>query len=56
MSVSTTLAEPSRPDCPKRRITKRVAFSFRRFRNYRTRSLLYADRPNWDLLVTVTLR
>jgi len=36
--------------------TKRVAFGFRRFRNYRTRALLYAGRPNWDLLATITPR
>ncbi len=35
---------------------KRVAFGFRSFRNYRVRSLLYAGRPNWDLLATVTPR
>ena len=29
---------------------KRVAFGFRRFANYRIRALLYAGRPNWDLL------
>ena len=31
---------------------KRVAFGLRRFRNYRIRVLLYAGRPNWDLLPT----
>lgn len=36
--------------------TKRVAFGFRRFRNYRIRSLLYAGRPNWHLLATITPR
>ena len=35
---------------------KRVAFGFTRFRNYRIRVLLYAGRPNWDLLATVTPR
>jgi len=35
---------------------KRVAFGFRRFRHYRIRSLLYAGRPNWDLLAGVTPR
>ena len=35
---------------------KRVAFGFRRFRNYRVRSLLYAGRPNWELLATITPR
>lgn len=35
---------------------KRVAFGFTRFRNYRTRVLLYAGRPNWDLLATITPR
>jgi transposase len=33
---------------------KRVAFGMRRFRNYRLRALLYAGRPNWDLLDTLT--
>jgi len=35
---------------------KRVAFGFRRFRNYRIRALLYAGKPNWDLLATITPR
>ncbi len=35
---------------------KRVAFGLRRFVNYRVRALLYAGRPNWDLLTTVTPR
>jgi transposase len=33
---------------------KRVAFGFRRFAHYRLRSLLYAGRPNWTLLDTLT--
>jgi transposase len=33
---------------------KRVAFGMRRFRNYRIRALLYAGRPNWDLLDGLT--
>ena len=33
---------------------KRVAFGMRRFRNYRIRALLYAGRPNWDLLERLT--
>ena len=33
---------------------KRVAFGMRRFRNYRIRALLYAGRPNWTLLDTLT--
>jgi len=33
---------------------KRVAFGFRRFDHYRTRALLYAGRPNWALLNTLT--
>ena len=32
---------------------KRVAFGLRRFRNHRIRVLLYAGRPNWDLLATI---
>ena len=35
---------------------KRIAFGFTRFRNFRTRVLLYAGRPNWALLATVTPR
>lgn len=35
---------------------KRGAFGFTRFRHYRIRSLLYAGRPNWDLLATITPR
>ena len=35
---------------------KRGGFGFRNFRNYRIRVLLYAGRPNWDLLATVTPR
>jgi transposase len=35
---------------------KRVGFGFTRFRNYRIRVLLYAGRPNWDLLPTITPR
>lgn len=35
---------------------KRVAFGFRKFAHYRIRALLYAGRPNWDLLATVTPR
>ena len=32
---------------------KRAAFGFTSFRNYRIRSLLYAGKPNWDLLATI---
>lgn len=35
---------------------KRVGFGLTRFRNYRIRVLLYAGRPNWDLLPTLTPR
>jgi len=33
---------------------KRVAFGITNFANYRIRALLYAGRPNWDLLATIT--
>ena len=33
---------------------KRAAFGFRRFRHYRIRSLLYAGKPDWKLLDTIT--
>jgi transposase len=32
---------------------KRIGFGFRRFTAYRIRVLLYAGRPNWDLLPTI---
>jgi transposase len=32
---------------------KRAAFGFTSFRNYRIRSLLYAGKPNWNLLATI---
>jgi transposase len=35
---------------------KRAAFGFTSFRNYRIRSLLYAGKPNWDLLAIITPR
>jgi transposase len=35
---------------------KRAAFGFTSFRNYRIRSLLYAGKPNWDMLATLTPR
>ena len=33
---------------------KWIGFGFRRFRNYRIRALLYAGKPNWALLDTLT--
>jgi transposase len=33
---------------------KRTAFGFRRFDHYRIRSLIYAGKPNWTLLNTLT--
>jgi len=35
---------------------KRIGFGLRRFRHYRIRVLLYAGRPNWHLLPTITPR
>jgi transposase len=35
---------------------KRIAFGFTNFRNYRIRALLYAGRPNWQLLATIRPR
>jgi Transposase len=40
-------------------LTKRikpVAFGFRQFKHFRIRALLYAGKPNWDLLATITPR
>jgi transposase len=35
---------------------KRIGFGFRCFAHYRIRVLLYAGKPNWDLLATITPR
>jgi transposase len=35
---------------------KRAAFGFTSFHNYRIRSLLYAGKPNWDRLASITPR
>jgi transposase len=35
---------------------KRIGFGFRRLAHYRIRVLLYAGRPNWDLLADITPR
>jgi len=35
------------------KVVKRIAFGFTSFRNYRIRSLLYAGKPNWNLLATI---
>lgn len=32
---------------------KRNGFGFRKFTHYRIRVLLYAGKPNWDLLATI---
>jgi transposase len=33
---------------------KRVTFGFTNFRNYRVRALLYAGKPDWSLLPTIS--
>jgi hypothetical protein len=33
-----------------------MAFGLVNFRHHRVRSLLYAGRPNWELLATITFR
>ena len=35
---------------------KRVAFGFRQLKHFRIRALLYAGKPNWDPLATLTPR
>lgn len=35
---------------------KRAAFGFSSFRNFRVRALLYAGKPRWHLLETITPR
>ncbi len=34
---------------------KRVGFGFRSFANYRIRTLLYAGKPDWSLLPTLSI-
>ena len=34
---------------------KRVGFGFRSFTNYRIRTLLYAGKPDWSLLPTLSI-
>jgi transposase len=36
--------------------TKRIAFGFRNFENYRIRALLYAGKPNWRVLGSIVVR
>jgi len=43
-----------RASVPLIEVVKRIAFGFTSFRNYRIRILLYAGRPNWRLLATIT--
>ena len=45
---------PKQSTIPPERI-KRIGFGFRNFTNYRIRALLYAGKPNWDLLPALTL-
>ena len=35
-------------------VLRRTAFGFTNFDNYRIRALLYAGKPNWALLETLT--
>jgi transposase len=35
---------------------KRIGFGFRNFANYRVRALLYAGKPNWRVLGSITVR
>ncbi len=50
---STLLGRHVRSSGLRKRI-KRVAFRMTNFRNWRIRVLLYADRPDWAKLATVT--
>jgi transposase len=48
-----------RPHRSRRNLIKRIeriAFGLTVFRHYRICALLYAGRPNWDLLATITPR
>ncbi|MBI2709473.1 MAG: hypothetical protein HYX34_07235 [Actinobacteria bacterium] len=47
--------DTSRPDCCRHPLNS-PGFGFRRFTHYRIRVLLYAGKPNSDLLATVTPR
>lgn len=46
---------PTEPMKTQSKRVRRVAFGFRSLCNYRVRAL-YAGRPNWSLLATVTPR
>lgn len=35
------------------KLAKRIGYGFHNFHNYRIRALLYAGRPNWQLLNTI---
>jgi hypothetical protein len=37
-----------------KRIKRLIGFGLRKLARYRIRVLLYAERPNWDLLSTIT--
>lgn len=36
------------------KVVKRIAFGFTNFRNNWIRTLLFAGKPNWDRLATIT--
>ena len=51
-----TLRMPRSRSLPHQTMLKRAAFGFRRFAHYRIRALLYAGKPNWNLLNSLTPR
>jgi len=52
--VTSRTGRPKRTTVIKR--IKRVVFGMTRFRNFSVQVLLYAGKPNWDLLATITPR
>ena len=54
MTPTPTTARPNPTISRSLKRIKRAAFGFRNFANYRIRALLYAGKPDWDLLATVT--
>ena len=49
--ATTALIQPTHVDPT---AVKRAAFGFTNFDNYRIRALLYAGKPDWTLLQTLT--
>jgi hypothetical protein len=52
-SAPSTTDRPQTPPLDSHPEGRIIGFGFRRFAHYRIRVLLYAGRPNWDLLAAI---